>query len=113
MGRLLYSANTSLDGYVADRDGSFDWSAPERRGPRYFNELFRPVTTHLYGRRMYEVMVVWETMDDAEPEMRDFAEGWRAADKIVYSRAGTAPRTPAPASRPSSTPRGAGDGRRG
>ena len=83
MGRLIYSANTSLDGYVADRDGSFDWSAPDAAVHAYINELFGPVTTHLYGRRMYDVMVAWETMDDPAPEMRDFAASWRAADKIV------------------------------
>lgn len=89
MGRLIYSANTSLDGYVADSEGSFDWSAPDAAVHAYINDLIRPAATHLYGRRMYDVMVAWETMDDDAPEMRDFAASWRAADKVVYSRAGT------------------------
>lgn len=93
MGRLIYSANTSLDGYTADRDGRFDWTAPDMHVHAYINELVRPTKTHLYGRRMYDVMDVWETIDDDAAEMRDFALTWRAAEKIVYSRTLTEPRS--------------------
>ncbi len=85
MGRLIYSAIASLDGYVADDDGNFQWAAPGEEVHAFVNDLERPVGTHLYGRRMYEVMAWWETNDDAEPVMRDFAAIWRAAAKIVYS----------------------------
>lgn len=85
MGRLIYSAIASLDGYVADEDGNFQWAAPGEDVHAFVNDLERPVGTHLYGRRMYEVMAWWETNDDDAPVMRDFAEIWRAADKIVYS----------------------------
>jgi dihydrofolate reductase len=86
MGRLIYSALASLDGYVADEDGRFDWAAPDEQVHATVNDLLRPAGTHLYGRRMYEVLVPWETMDDPAPVMRDFAGIWRAADKVVYSR---------------------------
>ena len=87
MAKLIYSAITSLDGYVADRDGSFDWAAPDEEVHAFVNELERPIGTHLYGRRMYEVMTAWETMQtvDEPPVMKDFAEIWQAANKIVYS----------------------------
>ena len=87
MAKLIYSAITSLDGYVADRDGSFDWAAPDEEVHAFVNELERPIGTHLYGRRMYEVMAAWETMQtvDEPPVMKDFAEIWQAANKIVYS----------------------------
>ena len=87
MAKLIYSAIASLDGYVADEDGNFDWAAPDEEVHAFVNDLERPVGTYLYGRRMYETMAVWETMDLAdEPDvMRDFAELWRAADKVVYS----------------------------
>jgi dihydrofolate reductase len=85
VGRLIYSAIASLDGYVADADGNFDWAAPGPEVHAFVNDLVRPAGTHLYGRRMYEVMAWWETNDDDAPVMRDFAEIWRAADKIVYS----------------------------
>jgi dihydrofolate reductase len=88
VGRLIYSAIASLDGYVADEDGNFQWAAPGEDVHAFVNDLERPVGTHLYGRRMYEVMAWWETADagtDPEPVMRDFTEIWRAADKIVYS----------------------------
>ena len=85
MGRLIYSAIASLDGYVADADGNFGWAAPGPEVHAFVNDLERPVGTYLYGRRMYEVMAWWETNDDDAPVMRDFAEIWRAADKIVYS----------------------------
>jgi dihydrofolate reductase len=86
---LIYSAIASLDGYVADADGNFDWAAPDEEVHRFVNELERPVGTYLYGRRMYETMAVWETMDadpGLEPFMRDFAVVWRGADKVVFSR---------------------------
>ena len=88
MARLIYSALASLDGYVADESGNFDWAKPDEEVHRFVNDLERPVGTHLYGRRMYEVMVFWETVDvaDGPPYVRDFAEIWRAADKIVYSK---------------------------
>ncbi|HWI95607.1 MAG TPA: dihydrofolate reductase family protein [Solirubrobacterales bacterium] len=89
MARLIYSTISSLDGYVADADGNFDWAAPDEEVHAFVNELERPVGTHLHGRRMYEVMAFWETVDigpEQSPVMRDFAEIWRAADKVVYSR---------------------------
>jgi dihydrofolate reductase len=87
MAKLIYSAITSLDGYIADEEGNFDWAAPDEEVHSFVNDLERPVGTYLYGRRMYEVMRAWETMDsDQHPVARDFAEIWRAAEKIVYSR---------------------------
>jgi dihydrofolate reductase len=88
MGKLIYSALTSLDGYIEDRDGRFDWAEPDEEVHAFVNDLERPVGTHLLGRRMYDVMVYWETLglDGQPPPIRDFAEIWRAADKIVYSR---------------------------
>ena len=89
MAQLVYSAITSLDGYVADRDGNFDWAEPDEEVHRFVNDLERTVGTYLYGRRMYEVMVFWETAAagaDQPHAVRDYAEIWRAADKIVYSR---------------------------
>jgi dihydrofolate reductase len=87
MAKLIYSAITSLDGYVADEDGNFDWAAPDEEVHSFVNDLERPVGTYLYGRRMYEVMVAWETMPLADqPAMQDYAEIWRAADKVVYSK---------------------------
>lgn len=88
MAKLIYSAITSLDGYIEDEDGKFDWSAPDEEVHTFFNDLERPIGTCLYGRRMYEVMVAWETLAlaDQPPFVRDFAEIWRAAEKIVYSR---------------------------
>jgi dihydrofolate reductase len=88
MAKLIYIAITSLDGYVEDETGRFDWAVPDEEVHTFVNDLLRPVGTYLYGRRMYETMAVWETMDTAaqEPFTRDFAEIWRAADKIVYSK---------------------------
>jgi dihydrofolate reductase len=83
---LVYSPIASLDGYVADADGRFEWSAPDEEVHAFVNDLERPVGTFLLGRRMYEVLVAWETIDDPAPAMRDFAQIWRAADKVVYSR---------------------------
>ena len=87
MGRLVYSAIASLDGYVTDADGNFEWAAPDEEVHAFVNDLERPIGTHLYGRRMYATMAVWESLDLAgEPDvMRDFAAIWRAADKVVYS----------------------------
>ena len=87
MAKLIYSAIASLDGYVADEGGSFDWAAPDEEVHAFINHLERPIGTYLYGRRMYEVMVAWETMDTADqsPAVKDYAEIWRAADKVVYS----------------------------
>src|SRR6187431_348629 len=88
MAKLIYSAICSLDGFVADAEGNFGWAAPDDELHAFVNDLERPVGTHLYGRRMYEVMVWWETLDlaDVPPHIRDYAEVWRNADKIVYSR---------------------------
>ncbi len=89
MAKLIYSAITSLDGYVADEDGKFDWAEPDEEVHRFVNDLERPVGTYLYGRRMYEVMVAWETahtLADQRPVVQDFAAIWQAADKIVYSK---------------------------
>lgn len=86
MSKLIYAAITSLDGYVADEDGNFDWSEPDEDVHSLVNDLERPIGTHLYGRRLYDVMVAWETIDDEQPVIRDYAEIWRAADKVVYSR---------------------------
>jgi dihydrofolate reductase len=89
MAKLIYSSITSLDGYVADEDGNFDWAAPHEEVHIFVNDLERPVGTYLYGRRMYEVMAYWETahtLADQPPFMQDFAEIWQAADKIVYSK---------------------------
>ena len=87
MGQLIYAGITSLDGYTADRDGNFDWAAPDEEVHAFVNDLERDSAVHLYGRRMYQVMSVWETMDTAgEPAViQDYARIWRAADKVVYS----------------------------
>ena len=88
MVRLIYSAISSLDGYVADEHGNFGWAAPDEEVHAFINNLERPVGTYFYGRRMYEVMVAWEAMPIAgEPAViQDYARIWRAADKVVYSR---------------------------
>jgi dihydrofolate reductase len=86
--RLIYSAIASLDGYVADEQGNFDWAAPDEEVHAAANDLQRQIGTMLLGRRMYEVLLPWETMDtDGQPTvMADFAALWRATDKVVYSR---------------------------
>jgi dihydrofolate reductase len=89
MARLIYSVIASLDGYIADEDGNFDWAAPDEEVHSFFNTLERPVGTYLYGRRMYEVMRAWEHPEafaDRSPVMLDFASIWQAAGKVVYSR---------------------------
>ena len=89
MARPIYSAIMSLDGYIEDEDGNFEWAAPDEEVHSFVNDLERPVGTYLYGRRMYETMVYWETAQansDELPCIRDFREVWQAADKIVYSR---------------------------
>jgi dihydrofolate reductase len=89
MANLIYSAIASLDGYVADEQGNFEWAAPDEEVHAFVNELERPIGTYLYGRRMYDVMAAWETahtFDDQRPVMQDFARIWQAADKLVYSR---------------------------
>ncbi len=89
MAKLIYSAITSLDGYVADQDGNFDWAEPDEEVHTFVNDLERTVGTYLYGRRMYEVMAFWETalsLADEPPTLRDYAGIWQGADKIVYSK---------------------------
>jgi dihydrofolate reductase len=88
MAKLIYSAIASLDGYIQDVEGKFDWAAPDEEVHGFVNDLERPIGTYLYGRRMYETMVYWETVDassDQPSVSRDFTELWQAADKIVYS----------------------------
>ena len=88
MAKLVYSAITSLDGFVADENGKFDWAAPDEEVHRFVNDLERPVGTYLYGRRIYEVMRVWEhpeELGDLSAVTRDYAAIWRAAEKVVYS----------------------------
>ena len=88
MAKLVYSTIASLDGFVADAAGDFDWAAPDEEVHGFVNDMERSAGTYLYGRRLYEVMVAWETMPvaDEPPVIGDFAEIWRAAEKIVYSR---------------------------
>jgi len=79
----------SLDGYVADKEGKFDWAAPDEEVHSFVNDLERTIGTHLYGRLMYEVMAFWETahtLPDEPPQIKDYAEIWQGADKVVYSR---------------------------
>ena len=90
MAKLIYSAIASLDGYVEDEEGKFNWSAPDEEVHAFVNDLERPIGIYLYGRRMYETMVFWETVSIAADEpavFSDYAAIWRAAEKIVYSRA--------------------------
>ena len=89
MARLIYAALCSLDGYVADADGRWDWARPDEEVHSFVNDLERPIGTHLYGRRMYEVLVAWETMGDEPghpPVILEYAEIWKDTDKVVYSR---------------------------
>jgi dihydrofolate reductase len=87
--QLIYSAITSLDGYVADADGSFDWAEPDEEVHSFVNDLQRPVGTYLYGRRLYQTMVYWETahtLADQPAFIKDYTEIWQATDKVVYSK---------------------------
>src|SRR5437588_207781 len=93
MAKLIYSAIASLDGYVEDKDGKFDWAAPGEEVHAFVNDLERPIGTYLYGRRMYETMAAWETMQTDTPVAQDFASIWRAANKIGYSTTLHAPTT--------------------
>jgi len=95
MAKLIYSTNASLDGFIENSDGDFGFSVPSAELHQFFNDEFRDVGTHIYGRKLYETMAVWETMDldgEGPPEMadlvepgRDFQQIWRGADKLVYS----------------------------
>jgi len=87
--RLIYTAIASLDGYVEDVDGGFDWAAPDEATHAFVNDTERSIGTYLYGRRLYETMVYWEAADslpDREPVERDYTAIWQAADKVVFSR---------------------------
>jgi dihydrofolate reductase len=89
MAKLIFSAITSLDGYIEDEAGTFDWAAPDDEVHSFLNDLERPIGTYLYGRRMYETMLYWETADvhrAESPVAWDWMQLWRAADKVVYSR---------------------------
>jgi dihydrofolate reductase len=94
--KLIYTAISSLDGYVADAEGNFEWSAPDEEVHRFVNDLERPIGTHLYGRRLYEVMRYWETAPTGDGELsaeQDYAQIWQAADKIIYSTTLKSPAT--------------------
>jgi len=95
MADLIYAALASLDGYIEDEDGKFDWAKPDEDVHTFVNELERGVGTYLYGRRLYETLAVWETvrLDEQPGYIRDYAELWRDSDKIVYSRTLDAPST--------------------
>ena len=96
MVRLIYTSITSLDGYVADANGDFDWAAPDEEVHAYVNDLERPAGTYLYGRRMYDVMRYWETantLPDRTPVFADYTRIWQAADKVVFSTTLDAPTT--------------------
>ena len=96
MARLIYLTNTSLDGYIEDADGRFDWSVPDDELHQFFNDLTRPVGTFLYGRRLYETMAVWETdpaLSAGDPVTEEFAALWQVADKVVWSTTLDAPLT--------------------
>jgi dihydrofolate reductase len=89
MVKLIYSAITSLDGYIEDATGKFDWAEPDEEVHRFVNELTRPVGTYLYGRRMYEMMLYWETAHTVAhqpPYVQEFTAIWQKADKVVYSK---------------------------
>lgn len=89
MAKLVYVPITSLDGFIEDDEGRFDWAVPTEETHAFINDLMRPVGTYLYGRRMYETMIGWEidpSLAESSPVMADFAQIWQAADKVVYSR---------------------------
>ena len=87
MGRLVFASITSLDLFVNDAEGNFEWAEPDAEVHGYVNDLERPIGTYLYGRRLYEMMAVWETWDTSSepPEVQDYAQQWRDTDKVVYS----------------------------
>ncbi len=88
MAKLIYSALMSLDGFIEDAAGGFDWAKPDEEVHSFINDLLQPLGTHLYGRRMYGVMAAWETMHEQPghpPYILDFARLWQAADKVVFS----------------------------
>ena len=96
MASLIYSTTASLDGYIADEDGKFDWAAPDEEVHTFINDLERPVGTYLLGRRMYEVLAYWDDppgLDEQPSVVQEFTEIWRAADKVVYSTTLEEPRT--------------------
>ena len=89
MASLIYTTNASLDGYIADEHGKFDWAEPDEEVHTFINDLERPLGTYLLGRRMYEVLAYWDdppALDEQPPFVQEFAEIWQAADKVVYSR---------------------------
>ena len=94
MAKLIYVMPTSLDGYIEDETGKFDWATPDEEGFAFINDLERPIGMYLYGRKMYQTMAIWQTPDVIPPDvvpggtpaMLDFARTWQAADKIVYSK---------------------------
>jgi dihydrofolate reductase len=97
MAKLIYSFSTSLDGYMKDEQGNFDWSEPSEEVHRFFNELERSIGTSLYGRRLYETMIYWQDppgLDQADAYIREYAAIWQDADKVVYSRTLEEPSTP-------------------
>src|SRR4051812_2671879 len=94
MGKLIYAITTSLDGYVADKNGNFDWAMPSEEVHAFFNDIVRNVGTALLGRKMYEIMKVWDDiptegvggpMDGPSAAMNDYAKIWRTQNKIVFS----------------------------
>ena len=96
MGRLVYAINTSLDGFIEDVNGNFDWSVPDDELHEFYNDMMRPIGMQLLGRRMYETMAVWETDTSLAQEsevLADFADAWKDSDKVVYSTTLTGPVT--------------------
>ncbi|HYZ12402.1 MAG TPA: dihydrofolate reductase family protein [Actinomycetota bacterium] len=85
MAKLTYTSLASLDGYIADANGNFDWAEPDDEVHAFVNDIDRSVGTYLLGRRTYEVLAVWDTIQDDHPAIADFADIWRSTDKIVYS----------------------------
>jgi dihydrofolate reductase len=86
MSKLIYTTSTSLDGYIEDETGAFDWLNPDQVHD-FITDLIRPIGTHLYGRRLYETMAYFDApVENYPPEHREFARVWQKADKIVFSR---------------------------
>jgi hypothetical protein len=94
MAKLIYAMPRSLDGYIEDETGKFDWATPDEEGFAFINDLERPIGTYFYGRKLYQTMAIGETPDVIPPDvipggtpaMLDFARTWQGADKIVYSK---------------------------